>query len=94
MAKTMTTARFHAAKDVHVDEISVPEVGEEQVRIRLDKGDFASAIDAIATSEIQPKDTITKVLSIDQVDAGFKALVEDKDNQIVKIMIDLGKLRN
>jgi threonine dehydrogenase-like Zn-dependent dehydrogenase len=47
------------------------------------EGDFESVIDAIATGKIQPKDMITKVLGIESVDEGFKALVDDKDNQIV-----------
>lgn len=45
-------------------------------------GDFESVIDAIATGKIQPKGMITKVLEVHQVDEGFKALVDDKDNQV------------
>lgn len=56
------------------------------------EGDFEAVIDAIAEGNIEPKGMITKVLRIDEVDSGFKALVEDKDNQ-VKILIHVGKLR-
>jgi threonine dehydrogenase-like Zn-dependent dehydrogenase len=56
------------------------------------EGDFEAVIDAIATGKIQPKGMITKVIGVDQVDEGFKALVDDKDNQ-VKILIHVGKLR-
>lgn len=55
-------------------------------------GDFEAVIDAIATGKIEPKGMITKVLGVDEVDDGFKALVGDKDNQ-VKILIHVGKLR-
>lgn len=55
-------------------------------------GDFEAVIDAISKGKIEPKGMITKVLGVDEVDDGFKALVEDKDNQ-VKILIHVGKLR-
>lgn len=54
-------------------------------------GDFEAVIDAIATGKIEPKGMITKVLDVDEVDEGFKALVEDKGQ--VKILIHIGKLR-
>lgn len=46
-------------------------------------------IDAITSGRMEPAKMITKVLSMDEVDQGFKALVEDKDNQ-VKILIHTG----
>lgn len=49
-------------------------------------------IDAIAKGVIKPRGMITKVLGVDEVDEGFKALVNDKDNQ-VKILINVGALR-
>lgn len=51
-------------------------------------GDFEAVIDAIATGKIKPEGMITKVLNMHEVDKGFKALVDDKDNQ-VKILIKI-----
>ena len=39
---------------------------------------------------MKPNGMITKVLEMTDVDLGFKALTEDKDNQ-VKILIHTGK---
>lgn len=52
------------------------------------EGDFEAVIDAIATGKIKPEGMITKVLNMHEVDEGFKALVDDKDNQ-VKILIKI-----
>jgi threonine dehydrogenase-like Zn-dependent dehydrogenase len=62
------------------------------VVVTYTEGDFEAVIDAIATGKIQPKGMITKVIGVDEVDEGFKALVEDKENQ-VKILINVEKLR-
>lgn len=43
------------------------------------EGDFESVIDAIHTGKIKPKGMITKVLGVDQVDEGFKALVSRRN---------------
>ena len=48
--------------------------------------DFQAVIDAIASGKMKPAGMITKVLKMNDVDLGFKALTEDKDNQ-VKILI-------
>ena len=56
-------------------------------------GDFEAVIEAIHKGDIKPKGMITKVLGVDEVDQGFKALMDDKDNQ-VKILIHVGKLRS
>jgi threonine dehydrogenase-like Zn-dependent dehydrogenase len=51
--------------------------------------DFKAVIDAISSGKMKPQGMITKVLKMKEVDQGFKALTEDKDNQ-VKILIHTG----
>ena len=63
-----------------------------EIVVTYTAGDFEAVIDAISQGKIQPKGMITKVIGVDEVDEGFKALVEDKENQ-VKILINVGKLR-
>ena len=48
--------------------------------------DFEAVIEAISTGKIKPRGLITKLLPLEDVEKGLKALVEDKDNQ-VKILI-------
>ena len=48
--------------------------------------DFQAVIDAISSGKMKPEGIITKILKMKDVDLGFKALTEDKDNQ-VKILI-------
>lgn len=56
-------------------------------------GDFEGVIDAIHTGKLKPKGMITKVIRPDEVaEEGFKALVDDKDNQ-VKILVDMSKVK-
>lgn len=57
--------------------------------ITYHKKDFRAVIDAISSGRMKPDGMITKVLSLADVDLGFKALTEDKDNQ-VKILIHTG----
>lgn len=54
-------------------------------------GDFEAVIEAVRTGKIKPRPMITKVLSPDEIAEGFRALTEDKDNQ-VKILIDMSKV--
>ena len=55
-------------------------------------GDFEAVIDAIASGRMQPAGMITKVIGPDEVaEQGFKALTDDKDNQI-KILVDMSKV--
>jgi threonine dehydrogenase-like Zn-dependent dehydrogenase len=70
-----------------------------QIRIVVDlpivvtyiDGDFEGVIEAIRTGKLLPKGMITKVIRPDQVaEEGFKALTDDKDNQ-VKILVDMTK---
>lgn len=57
-------------------------------------GDFEGVIDAVHSGKLEPKKMITKVIRPDQVaEEGFKALVEDKDNQ-VKILVDMSKAKD
>lgn len=58
--------------------------------ITYHKKDFRAVIDAISSGRMKPNGMITKVLDMTDVDLGFKALTEDKDNQ-VKILIHTGK---
>ena len=52
-------------------------------------GDFEEVLEAISSGKMTPAGMITKKIAIDNVaEDGFKALIEDKDNQ-VKILIDL-----
>lgn len=52
-------------------------------------GDFEAVLDAISSGRMKPDGMITKKIAMDKVaEEGFKALVEDKDNQ-VKILVDL-----
>ena len=54
-------------------------------------GDFEAVIDAVRSGKLKPEGMITKKIRPDQVaEEGFKALVEDKDNQ-VKILVDMSK---
>ena len=54
-------------------------------------GDFEAVIGAVHSGNLKPRGMITKVIRPDQVaEEGFKALVEDKDNQ-VKILVDMSK---
>lgn len=56
-------------------------------------GDFESVIEAIHSGNLHPEGMITKVIRPDEVaEEGFRALVEDKDNQ-VKILIDMSKAK-
>jgi threonine dehydrogenase-like Zn-dependent dehydrogenase len=57
--------------------------------ITYHKKDFQAVVDAISSGKMKPEGMITKVLRMDEVDEGFKALTEDKDNQ-VKILIHTG----
>ena len=57
-------------------------------------GDFEEVIDAVHKGNLKPRGMITKVIRPDEVaEEGFKALVEDKDNQ-VKILIDMSKAKD
>lgn len=52
-------------------------------------GDFEAVLEAISSGRMTPEGMITKKIAIDKVsEDGFKALIEDKDNQ-VKILVDL-----
>ena len=57
--------------------------------ITYHRKDFQAVIEAISSGRMKPAGMITKVLSLNDVDLGFKALTEDKDNQ-VKILIHTG----
>lgn len=51
-------------------------------------------IEAIHKGDLKPEKMITKVIRPDEVaEEGFKALVEDKDNQ-VKILVDISKAKD
>ncbi|KAI1624426.1 hypothetical protein EDD37DRAFT_630983 [Exophiala viscosa] len=53
-------------------------------------GDFEAVIKAISSGAMKPEGMITKVIKLDRVaEEGFKALIEDKENQ-VKILVDVG----
>ncbi|KIW63966.1 chlorophyll synthesis pathway protein BchC [Phialophora macrospora] len=53
-------------------------------------GDFEAVINAISTGAMKPEGMITKKIKLDKVaEEGFKALIEDKENQ-VKILVDVG----
>lgn len=53
-------------------------------------GDFEAVIGAISAGIMKPGGMITKIIKMDEVaEKGFKALIEDKDNQ-VKILVDVG----
>lgn len=55
-------------------------------------GDFEGVIEAVHSGKLKPDRMITKVIRPDQVvEEGFKALTDDKDNQ-VKILVDMSKL--
>lgn len=58
--------------------------------ITYTKRDFQAVIEAIASGKMKPAGMITKVLEMADVDLGFKALTDDKENQ-VKILIHTGK---
>jgi len=52
-------------------------------------GDFEEVIEAISSGAMTPGGMITKRIKLSEVaEEGFKALVEDKDNQ-VKILVDI-----
>lgn len=54
-------------------------------------GDFEAVIDAVDKGLLKPHGMITKVIRPDEVaEEGFRALVEDKANQ-VKILVDMSK---
>jgi threonine dehydrogenase-like Zn-dependent dehydrogenase len=80
---TLVNIALWGAKRVALDMMDMV-FGERkyQAVVTYTEGDFEAVIDAIATGKIQPKGMITKVIGVDQVDEGFKALVEDKDNQV------------
>ena len=51
--------------------------------------DFDAVIKAVHSGDLKPRGMVTKVIRPDEVaEEGFKALVEDKDNQ-VKILVDM-----
>ncbi|KAK4941492.1 hypothetical protein LTR10_018636 [Elasticomyces elasticus] len=53
-------------------------------------GDFEAVIKAISSGAMKPEGMITKKIKLDRVaEEGFKALIEDKENQ-VKILVDVG----
>ena len=80
---TLVNIALWGAKRVALDMMDMI-FGERkyQAVVTYTEGDFEAVIDAIDSGKIQPKGMITKVLGIDQVDEGFKALVDDKDNQV------------
>ncbi|KAK5078034.1 hypothetical protein LTR64_003562 [Lithohypha guttulata] len=52
-------------------------------------GDFEQVLEAISSGRMKPEGMITKKIAMDKIaEEGFKALIEDKDNQ-VKILVDL-----
>lgn len=52
-------------------------------------GDFEAVLEAISSGRMSPEGMITKKIAIDRVaEDGFRALTEDKDNQ-VKILVDM-----
>ena len=56
---------------------------------RYGLGDFEAVLDAISKGLLKPEGMITKKIKMDEVaEEGFKALIEDKDNQ-VKILVDV-----
>lgn len=57
--------------------------------ITYHRKDFEAVIEAISSGRMKPHGMITKVLKMQDVDLGFKALVEDKENQ-VKILVHTG----
>lgn len=57
--------------------------------ITYHRKDFEAVIDAISSGRMKPAGMITKVLDMHDVDLGFKALTEDKENQ-VKILVHTG----
>ena len=59
------------------------------VVVTYHKKDFQEVIEAISSGRMKPGGMITKVLQMADVEEGFKALTEDKDNQ-VKILIHTG----
>lgn len=53
-------------------------------------GDFQEVINAISAGDMKPHDMITQKIKLTEVEEkGFKALIEDKDNQ-VKILVEVG----
>jgi 2-desacetyl-2-hydroxyethyl bacteriochlorophyllide A dehydrogenase len=53
------------------------------------QGDFQKVIDSLSNGNIKAADMITKRVEMNQVNEAFKALVEDKENQ-VKVLIRVG----
>ncbi|CAI6269848.1 unnamed protein product [Periconia digitata] len=52
-------------------------------------GDFQEVIDAISAGKIKPQDMITKTIKLTEVEEkGFKALINDKDNN-VKVLVEV-----
>lgn len=57
-------------------------------------GDFEGVIEAVHSGRLQPHKMITKVIKPNEVaEEGFKALTDDKDNQ-VKILVDMSKAKD
>ncbi|KAF2130997.1 sorbitol dehydrogenase [Dothidotthia symphoricarpi CBS 119687] len=53
-------------------------------------GDFQEVIDALAAGSMEPSSMITQRIKLTEVEEkGFKALINDKDNQ-VKILVEVG----
>lgn len=53
-------------------------------------GDFQEVIDALAAGKMEPSSMITQRIKLTEVEEkGFKALINDKDNQ-VKILVEVG----
>lgn len=52
-------------------------------------GDFQDVMDAISEGKMKPDEMITSRIQMDEIEKGFKTLIDDKDNQ-VKILVEVG----
>lgn len=66
---------------------------DERTAVTYVDGDFEAVIEAVHRGDLKADGMITKIIRPDEVaEEGFKALVEDKENQ-VKILVDMSKAK-